>query len=104
MKALALLVLLIATPALSEPAYYEAFDFKNCLHWNIDNEMHGADLGKEPKQYLAALHLANRQRYSRHKFMSAGEFDDVYRQHFAEVAIVYSASGFDTKNKRRVEK
>ena len=53
MKALALLVLLIATPALSESAYYEAFDFKNCLHWNIDNEMHGADLGKEPKQYLA---------------------------------------------------
>lgn len=104
MKAVAYLVLLLATPAFGEPAYYEAFDFKNCLHWKIDNEMHGDDLGNEPKQYVAALNLANRQPYSRHKKMSAPEFERMYRDHPGEVVVVYSAHAYDKGKKMDVQK
>lgn len=104
MKTVACLVLLLATPAFGEPAYYEAFDFKKCLHWNIDNEMHGDDLSNEPKQYIAALELANRQPYSRHKIMSAKDFASMYEFHPDEVVVIYSAYAYDKKSKKTIEK
>jgi hypothetical protein len=104
MKAVAYLVLMLATPAFGEPAYYEAFDFKNCLHWKIDNEMYGDALHEAPRQYVAALNLANQQPYSRHKVMSAVEFDRMYRDHPDEVVVVYSAYAHDQANGKEVEK
>ncbi|CAN5124233.1 hypothetical protein BH10PSE16_BH10PSE16_22520 [soil metagenome] len=104
MKTLVYLVLMLVTPAFGEPAYYEAFDFKKCLHWKIDNEMQGTDRSKEPKQYMAALELANRQPYSRHKIMSAVEFDSMYRDHRDEVVVIYSADAYDKKSKKNIEK
>jgi hypothetical protein len=95
---------MLSTPAFGEPANFEAFDFKNCLHWTITNEMHGDDLRNEPKQYIAALELANRQPYSRHKTMSAVEFDRMYKDHFYEVVIVYSALAHGIRSKKVIEK
>ena len=103
MKAVAYLVLMLATSAFGEPANYEAFDFKNCLHWNITNEMHGDDLKNEPKQYIAALELANRQPYSRHKIMSAEELTRMYEAHPYEMVIVYSAYAYEKKSKKDIE-
>ena len=104
MKTVAYLVLTLAAPAFAEPAYYEAFDFKNCLHWKIDNEMYGDDLNSAPKPYIAALNLANRQPHSRHKSMSADELDRMYREHPEEVAVVYSARAYDRKKQRDISK
>jgi hypothetical protein len=104
MKYVAYLFLMLATPAFGEPAYYEAFDFNNCLHWKITNEMHGDDLSNEPKQYIAALNLANRQPYSRHKKMSVDEFDRMYRDHPNDVVVVYSAYAYDKKKKKDIDK
>lgn len=104
MRVIAYLVFMLAAPAFGEPSYYEAFDFKNCLHWRIDNEMHSDDLSNEPKQYIAALNLANRQRYSRHKIMSALEAERIYRDHTAEMAVVYSASAYDKRTKKNIDR
>jgi len=104
MKAFTYLALMLATSAVfGEPAYYEAFDYKDCLRWKITNEMHGDDLSQEPKQYIAALDLANRQPYSRHKKMSAVEFERMYKDHPGEVVVVYSAYAHD-KKKNTIEK
>lgn len=104
MKTVVYLAFLFAVPAFGESANFEAFDFKNCLHWTITNEMHGNDLRNEPKQYIAALELANRQPYSRHKPMSADEFDRMYRDHPGEVVVAYSAYAYDKKKRMDIEK
>lgn len=104
MKNVAYLVLMLTTPAFGEPAYYEAFDFKNCLHWKIDNEMYGGDLSKAPRSYIAALGLANRQPYSRHKTMPAADFDRMYQEHSGEVVVIYSASAYDKNQKMDITK
>lgn len=104
MKYVVYLFLMLATSAYGEPAHYEAFDFKKCLHWKITNEMRGDDLSNEPKEYIAALNLANRQPYSRHKKMSADEFDRMYREHPNNVVVVYSANAYAEKQKTSIEK
>ena len=105
MKTAACLVLMLAaSAAFGEPSNYEAFDFKNCLHWEITNEMHGDDLSQESKKYIAALNLANRQLYSLHKKMSAIEYDQIYKDHLYETVAVYSAYAYDKKNKKDVDK
>jgi hypothetical protein len=104
MKTVAYLALMLSIPAFGETSNYDAFDFKNCLHWGITNEMHGDDLSNEPKQYIAALNLANRQPYSRHKNMSAVEFDRMYRDHPDEVVVVYSAYAYDKKKNKNIDK
>lgn len=96
--------MLLAIPAFGEPSYYEAFDFKKCLHWKIDNEMYSDPLRDAPKQYIAALELANRQPYSRHKIMSAKEFDKMYEVHPEDVVVVYSTYAYDKKLKKNIEK
>ncbi len=104
MRTIAYLALMLATPAFGEESNYEAFDFRNCLHWNITNTMHGDDLSKEPERYIAALNLANRQPYSRHKTMSNVEFERMYRDHSDEVVVVYSAYAYDKNKKKDIEK
>jgi hypothetical protein len=104
MKAVTYLVLMLSASAFGEPAYYEAFDLKNCLHWKIDNEMYGDPLSNAPKQYIAALNLANRQPYSRHKTMSAAEFDHMYREHSGEIVVIYTASAYDKNKKTDITK
>ena len=98
MRPLAWLALVFAAPVFGEPSNFEAFDFKNCLRWDISNEMYG-DLNAAPRQYVAAVELANRQPYSRHKSMSAQAFDSMYENHFYEVVVVYSANARDMKSK-----
>ena len=103
MKPFAFLIFLLATPALAEPAYYEAFDAHACLHWKIDNEMPGA-ADEMPAAYRQAVDLANRQPYSRHRPLSAEVFERMYREHAAEVVVVYSARAYDRKLHREIEK
>jgi len=98
MKFLVWLALVFASPVFGEPSNFEAFDFKNCLRWEITNEMYG-DLNAAPRQYVAAVALANRQPYSRHKSMSVQEFERMYENHFHDVVVVYSALARDMKSK-----
>lgn len=97
MRHLAWLSLVVSASVFGEPSNYEAFDFKNCLRWSITNEVY--DLNTAPKQYAAAVQLANRQPYSRHKNMSASEFDNMYEKHSYEVVVVFSALAHDMKSK-----
>ncbi len=98
MKYAAWFALVFSAPVFGEPSSFEAFDFKNCLHWTITNEMYG-DLGAAPRGYVAAVELANRQPYSRHKNMSYEAFQRMYEEHGHEVVIVYSALAHDMKSK-----
>lgn len=98
MKYVACLVFVLATPAFGEPTHFEAFDFKNCLRWEITNEMYGAP-NSAPQGYVAAVELANQQPYSRHKDMSNTELDRMYEDHPDEVVVVYSALARDMKSK-----
>lgn len=104
MKAVANLVLMLAASADGEPTYYDAFNFKSCLHWKIDNEMYGDSLSNAPKQYIAALNLANRQPYSRHKTMSAAELDRMYQENSGEVVVIYTATAYDKNKKTDITK
>lgn len=98
MRSLAWLALIFAAPVFGEPSNFEAFDYKNCLRWEITNEMYG-DLNAAPRQYVAAVELANRQPFSRHKRMSVQESESMYEHHFYEVVVVYSALARDMKSK-----
>lgn len=98
MRFIAWLALIFAAPVFGEPSNFEAFDFKNCLHWDITNEMYG-DLNAAPRGYVSAVKLANRQPYSRHKSMSNAEFERMYEAHPYEVVVVYSALAHDMKSK-----
>ena len=104
MRSVAYLLLILAAPALGEPGHYEAFDFKNCLHWKIDNEMYTNAFSNAPERYLAALKVANRQPFSRHKPMSVAELDVMYRDHPDEMVVVYSAHAYDNNAKKNIEK
>jgi hypothetical protein len=103
-KAVASMVLVLASPAFGAPAYYEAFDFKSCLHWKINNEIHGDDLSQESKQYIAALELEKRQPYSWHKFMSAKVQTRMTEADSYKLVVVHSAYAYDSKTKKYFEK
>ena len=104
-KAGSTLLWLLAAPAFAEPSYYEAFDFQHCLHRTIDNEMNAAPpTGTATKPYLAALALANRQPYSRHRPLSPEQFERMTRNHPTEIAVVYTAQAQDLKTGKTLEK
>ena len=90
MRLLLLLRIMLSSQARGEPSHYEAFDFKQCLHWSIDNEIR--DVSVEPAQYKTAVELANRQSFSRHRDLTAAELEGLYKDHFYDVAIVFGAS------------
>jgi hypothetical protein len=99
MRFVAWLALIFSASVFGEPSNFEAFDFKNCLHWGITNEMYG-DLNAAPRGYVAAVELANRQPYSRHKSMSNAEFERMYEDHLYEVVVVYSALARNRESKQ----
>lgn len=104
-KAGSTLLWLLAAPAFAEPSYYEAFDFQHCLHWTIDNEMNAAPpTGTATKPYLAALALANRQPYSRHRPLSPEQFERMTRNHPTEIAVVYTALAQDLKTGKTLDR
>jgi hypothetical protein len=98
MRRLAWLIFFLILPAYGASDFYETFDFKNCLHWYIDNEPHGVELSKEPKEYIAALELANRHPYSWHKIESWYELEKMPETGKNKLVSVYSASAGHSKN------
>jgi hypothetical protein len=99
MRAMACFLFISMSSAFASSDFYEAFDPKGCLRWSIDNEPHGIELSKEPKEYITAFELAKRQHNSWYKVESWAEMDRMSHKERDKLVSLYSAAGQGRANK-----
>jgi hypothetical protein len=78
--------------------FYEAFNFKKCLHYQFDNEPHGIALSTESTEYMTAYNRANEHPNSLYKIKSWQELEQLPVSKVNKLVSVYSA-GVKGRNK-----
>ena len=72
--------------------FYEAFNFKKCLYYLIDNEPHGIALSKESAEYMAAYRRANEHPNSLYKIKSLQALEQLSEEKTNKLVKVYSGA------------